>query len=127
MTSLLCYNSVIIKVEPEFVDYFFYDLKPWKHYVPVKSDLLDLMENVRFVMDPKNDASIREIVASANQFCAERFVTKQLALDLLHVWNSYVQNLDIADSSCEQKWSQKKAGILSSKLYGMIKLEAGLI
>jgi Glycosyl transferase family 90 len=126
ITALLCYNSVIIKVEPQYIDYFFNDLKPWKHYVPVKRDLSDLTENVRFVMDPKNDASIREIVASANQFCAERLVATQLALDLLHVWNHYVQNFDVADSNWEQKWSRKKAVILSSKLYGLVKLESRL-
>ena len=48
---LLCMNSVVVKVEPEFVDYFFTDVKPWVHYVPVKQDSSDLWEIAQYVMD----------------------------------------------------------------------------
>lgn len=43
--ELLCYNSVVLKVEPQYVDYFhFQGLAAWEHYIPVKQDLTDLME-----------------------------------------------------------------------------------
>ena len=39
--NLLCFTSVIIKVEPKDVEYFYKDLRPWVYYVPVQWDLLD--------------------------------------------------------------------------------------
>lgn len=47
--TLLCYNSVIIKVEPEHVDYFYLKyLEPWKHFVPVCAVKLLVVHVVEF-------------------------------------------------------------------------------
>lgn len=122
--ELLCYNSVVIKVDPTFVDYLYYDLKPWKHFIPVKSDLSDLNENVAFAMDSRNDAIVKDIIASANQVCVERFVLKELAHDLLDIWEYYVQKLDASDSNWKQLWADKKSSILSSKLYDLVHIDS---
>jgi hypothetical protein len=37
-------DSVVWKVEPAYVDYFWFELKPWIHYIPVKADFTDLVE-----------------------------------------------------------------------------------
>jgi hypothetical protein len=47
--KLLCMDSVILKVELTYVDYFWFKLEPWKHYVPVKANLTDLVELVEWV------------------------------------------------------------------------------
>lgn len=114
--TLLCYNSVAVKVEPQYVDYFYYDLKPWKHYIPVKADLSDLEDNVAFVMDPKNEAVVKDIIASANRWCSERFVVSELASDMLDIWEEYLQRLDHADPNWAQKWMKKKPKLFSSDL-----------
>jgi Glycosyl transferase family 90 len=111
--TMLCYNSVAIKVEPAYVDYFFSDLVPWKHYIPIKDDLSDLLENVAFALDPANDAVVQEIIASANQWCSERSTHKGLVYDMLDSWESYVQLLDRADPNWPQKWDQKKNELFS--------------
>ena len=112
-STLLCFNQVTIKVEPAYPDYFWHDLVPWKHYVPVKYDLSDLIETVAFVLDPKNDALMREIAASANQWCAERLTPTELARDMLDLLESYAQLLDRADPNWEQIWANKKQQLLS--------------
>jgi hypothetical protein len=112
--SLLCFNSVVIKVEPSYVDYFFYDLLPWKHYVPVRDDLSDLQENVAFVLDPANEDIVREIVAAANQWCGERLVRTELARDLLDLWETYVEMLDRADPMWTAAWKQKKPEVFAT-------------
>ena len=112
--TLLCYNSVIVKVEPEYVDYFYHDLIPWKHYVPVKQDLSDLVKNAEYILDPENDASVREIVASANAWCSQRFTRKQLAYDMIDIWEAYLQMLNRADPDWTKAWEKKKTQIFPS-------------
>ena len=114
--TLLCYNSVAVKVEPKYFDYFFYDLEPWKHYVPIKDDLSDLEENINFILNPQNEALVKEIILSANQWCAERFVYAELARDVLDIWESYIQRLDRGDPNWTKAWAFKRTQIFSSDL-----------
>ena len=108
--ALLCYNSVVLKVEPSFVDYFHFQrsnnndgeqqqqqppaLQPWKHFVPVKADLSDLVEQARFVADPANDAVLQGMVAQANAWCRQHMVRDAVAHDMLDIWERYVELLD---------------------------------
>ena len=103
-----------IKIEPAYPDYFWHDLVPWKHFVPVKYDLSDLVETVAFVVDPTNNELMREIAASANQWCAERLTPRELAHDMLDMLESYTHLLDRADPNWEEKWAVKKGQLLSS-------------
>ena len=112
--SLLCYNSVVIKVEPEYVDYFHYDLKPWTHYVPVKDDLSDLHANVAWVLDPANTAVVGDVIEAANQWCAARFNPDQLANDRIDIWESYVRLLDKAAPDWSVLWQRKKSEVMQS-------------
>jgi len=112
--SLLCYNSVVIKLEPKYVEYFYSDLKPWTHYIPVKDDLSDLEENVAWAMDPKNEDTVKDIVTSANEWCAQRMIPEEFAKDLLDIWQAYVRLLDRADSDWQAKWLKKRKEIQSN-------------
>ena len=120
--SLLCYNSVVIKVEPEYIDYFHYDLKPWTHYVPVKGDLSDLHETVSWVLNPANIAIVGDIIESANQWCAGRFNPDQLANDRIDIWESYVRRLDQANPKWSEQWQRKKGEVIKSKQLDFVRL-----
>lgn len=120
--SYLCYNSVVIKVETNIVSYFHYDLKAWKHYIPVKADLSDLIENVVFALNPKNEHIIKDMISSANQFCADRFVLPHLSHDLLDIWDSYIHLLDMYDSSWKSQWAAKRDRMVNSRLYDLVQL-----
>lgn len=41
-------GSVPLKVDSPYVQYFSKSLEPWKHYVPVKRDLSDLIEKIQW-------------------------------------------------------------------------------
>ena len=74
--SLLCQTSVVLKRHPaDFVDLFSSTLEPWVHYVPVKSDLSDIDNQVEYVLDPKNDEQMTTIVANANSWCHQHMVS----------------------------------------------------
>jgi Glycosyl transferase family 90 len=113
-STLLCYNSAVMKVEPGYVDNFFYELLPWKHYIPIKNDLSDLLETTAFVLDPANDQVIRDIVATANQWCAERSTKLALMHDMMDTWERYLQLLDLSNPNWRHQWETTKRDLFSS-------------
>lgn len=118
--KLLCYNSVVLKVDPKFVDYFYLAyLQPWKHFVPVRYDLSDLMEKAQWTLDPQNEAAVQAIVANANEFCRTHMVRSVLAEDLLDVWDSYLYFLELGDAQWNRQWEEKRKQIFASKEYDM--------
>lgn len=76
----------VIKVASPFgfKQWYYDELEPWKHYVPVAADLSDLAE--RIVWSQNNDRECKEIAAAAQQFAfsktpdTERPVTVQRIL-----------------------------------------------
>ena len=124
--QLLCYNSVVLKVEPVFVEYFYKDLIAWEHYVPVKADLSDLVEIASFVLDPDNDPVMRQIVVNANQWCRNNMVQAKLANDTLDVLERYVGKLHAGDPAWTETWSRAKAEMfVPTNGYAMIQLCEG--
>ena len=135
--SLLCYNSVVLKVEPEFVDYFHFQqesdgsgndtttrrmaLRPWTHYVPVRYDLEDLPERAAWVLN--NATAAQRIRQAANAWCRQHLTHAQLARDYLDIWQAYVEYLDKADPewSNSSDWrSAKRAMFAARSEYKMI-------
>jgi len=113
----------VIKVEPKYFDYFYSDLKPWTHYIPVKDDLSDLEENVAWALDEKNEPAVKSIIHSANQYCSQRLVLPELMTDLLDIFESYVRLLDRADPNWQSQWNEKRKQMFAKSELGMINLE----
>jgi hypothetical protein len=113
-STLLCYNSVVMKAQSRYQEYFVSDLKPWTHYIPVKDDLSDLHQNVEWALDPKNEQTVKNMVALANQWCSERLTAEGLAHDLLDIWEAYIRYLYRADFKWSKVWNSKKSEILAS-------------
>lgn len=105
--KLLCLSSVVVKVEPRFVDYFYRYLQPWVHYVPVRYDLSDLLEKAEWVLDPANDNRTRAIVAEANAWCREHMTQDAVMHDMLDVLEAYASRLDRGDAHWTSLWGAK--------------------
>ena len=75
--SLLCTNSVIIKIAPDFVDQYASELVPNLHYVP--SSLDNITNVVEYVLDSRNDDRMRDIVNEANGWCVRHLGKASLA------------------------------------------------
>jgi hypothetical protein len=112
--KLLCYNSVVLKMKPDHVDYFFYDLIPWVHYIPV-NDMDDLLEKARFALDPRQASLVAEITVNANAWCQRRMVRDQIAEDMLHILERYVEMIDAGSSAPDWQqadmWTKARAQI----------------
>ncbi|XP_033866236.3 protein O-glucosyltransferase 1-like [Acipenser ruthenus] len=61
----LC-GSLVFHVGEEWLEFFYPQLKPWVHYIPVKQDLSDLGELLQFVKE--NDNFAQKIAKRGHQF-----------------------------------------------------------
>ena len=111
--ELLCYDSVVLKVQPDYVELFFRDLVPGKHYVMIQKDLSDLLAKVRWVMDPKHSRWDRKLQQDhAHHFCRTHRIWPRLAHDVLDVWEEYLRYLDIGDPDWQEQWKSAKQHLL---------------
>ncbi|XP_017288282.1 protein O-glucosyltransferase 1 isoform X2 [Kryptolebias marmoratus] len=61
----LC-SSLVFHVGDEWQEFFYPQLRPWVHYVPVKQDLSDVRELLQFAKE--NDAVAQEIATRGKEF-----------------------------------------------------------
>jgi hypothetical protein len=69
----------ILLVDRNYVEYFHDDLKPYIHYIPVKMDLSDLMDQIRWIV--KHPEECKQIAMNAfeyamNEFTEDKWIKK---------------------------------------------------
>jgi len=75
------------------VSYYESELQPWVHYVPVNSNLSDLVDKTKFVLDPGNEERLQNITRNANQWCRNKHTVTQYTIDVLWTLISYIEFL----------------------------------
>ena len=90
---LLCMNSVVIKIEPKFLDYNMNMFTPWVHYIPAFANS-SLIDTVEYVVAPENDAKMKEIIGNAQEWCQAKLVREELMNDWMDIISGYVDELD---------------------------------
>jgi hypothetical protein len=68
MKYLLWSRRPLLIVDRVYKEYFFKHLLPWVHYIPVKSDLSDLIDRTTWVLNPANQDEARIIAENAFEF-----------------------------------------------------------
>uniref|UniRef100_A0A8C4RXF1 Protein O-glucosyltransferase 2 n=1 Tax=Erpetoichthys calabaricus TaxID=27687 RepID=A0A8C4RXF1_ERPCA len=63
---LLASDSVVLKQDSIYYEHFYNDLRPWMHYIPLKSDLSDLLEKIQWAKE--NDEEAKKIAQNAQEF-----------------------------------------------------------
>lgn len=63
-------NCFILKQESNFMQWYYNGLQPYVHYLPVKKDLSDLVENLEKLQ--KNEKDYLQIIENAQAFAQER-------------------------------------------------------
>ncbi len=101
-------NSIVIKVQPQWVDYFHPELKPWVHYIPVHKDLSDLAKVVNLVLSNNTQQQMKTIVQNANEWCKSKITGTQMTIDMMWILISYVDMLKREDMNHGRlkKWKQ---------------------
>ena len=106
--KLLCYNSVVIKVESSYVGYWEKDIKPWVHYIPVEADFSDLEKTVRYVIDPQNAEQIQRVIKNSQAFCRTKLTMTQYTVDMLWTLLAYRELLAGSPDFIDQ-WKSNEA------------------
>jgi Glycosyl transferase family 90 len=76
MTFEMFSMSVILKVDSPWVEHYYKHLKPWVHFIPIKSDLSNLISTIEWCRD--NDDVCHTIAKNAYQFAIENFTKENL-------------------------------------------------
>lgn len=88
--ELLCQNSIVIKQDTPYHEFFSGSVNAGGHYVNVKHDLSDLVQKVRWVKrqaaTQEGSARLRKMVQRANQVCRDIMLKDALAMVLLEGW-----------------------------------------
>jgi len=73
---LLAGDSLVFKQNSKYYEYFYNEVEPWKHYVPFKSDLSDLVEKIQWAK--KNDAKAQIIARTGQKFAQENLMPQDV-------------------------------------------------
>lgn len=66
MPYLLAGGGLVLKQQSPYYEHFYSQLVPWEHFVPVKRDLSDLVDRVKWARD--NDDKAQQIAVNARNF-----------------------------------------------------------
>jgi Glycosyl transferase family 90 len=80
LSAEFSYGSVILIVGGRYKLWFEKSIKEWVHYVPVKEDLSDLIQQIDWC--EANDTECRKIALAARQFY-EKYLSREAVLDYL--------------------------------------------
>ncbi len=80
-------NSVIFKQNSDDIEFYYDELKPWIHYIPVNNDMSDLVEKIFFAQSANN--MCQEISQNANKFANDHLKREDLIAYIYHMINEY--------------------------------------
>jgi len=83
---LLFTKRPLLLVDRNYVEYFYDDLIPFKHYIPVKMDLSNLLEMVEWTQN--NYTKSLEIAMNAFEFAIKNFTLDKLLDRVYYVYNN---------------------------------------
>ncbi|XP_012231666.1 protein O-glucosyltransferase 2-like isoform X2 [Linepithema humile] len=90
---LLTGDSLVFKQESKYYEFFYKDLVPGLHYVPVKSDLSDLVDKIKWAKEHDEDGL--KIVKSARQFARDNLLPRDILCYytvLFHEWSKRLKS-----------------------------------
>jgi hypothetical protein len=77
LLAKLALGSCILKVESSCRQWYYGDLRPWEHYIPIRADLSDLEDKVLWCRDHDDDA--RNIAEAGKRFADLRVFGTEMA------------------------------------------------
>lgn len=90
------------QIQPANENYFYSQLQPWVHYIPVAANLSDLEDALEFATSNETQEQVRFIVRSANEFCRTHLTKESMARDIRLTLSSYLELL----GTNETRWRQ---------------------
>jgi len=69
-------DSLVFKQNSKYYEHFYNEVEPWKHYVPFKSDLSDLVEKIQWAKE--NDVKAQIIARTGQKFAQENLMPQDV-------------------------------------------------
>ncbi|XP_063248461.1 protein O-glucosyltransferase 2 isoform X2 [Prinia subflava] len=88
---LLAGNSVVLKQDSIYYEHFYNELQPWKHYIPFKSDLSDLLEKLQWAKD--HDEEAKNIAKSGQEFARNNLMGDHIFCYYFKLFQEYASLL----------------------------------
>lgn len=82
-------NSVLLKQETTKIEWFYYALKPYHNYVPVKKNLIDLFEKYQWLK--QHDDEAKEISSNATKFVENNLLPEDIDKQMVIILNEYAK------------------------------------
>ncbi|XP_043928873.1 protein O-glucosyltransferase 1 [Protopterus annectens] len=82
----LC-GSLVFHVGNEWLEFFYTQLKPWVHYIPIKQDLSDVSDLLQFVRE--NDDIAKDIAERGRQFILDHLTMEDVSCYWETLLNEY--------------------------------------
>ena len=83
---LLFSKRPLLIVERNYIEYFQNELIPYKHFIPVKMDLSDLLEKIHWIKN--NEEKSNEIANNAFDYAVNNFTEDKLLERVIFVYNN---------------------------------------
>lgn len=96
---LLAGDSVVFKQDSSYYEHFYNQLRPWEHYVPLKADLGDLLEKIRWAR--KHDEEVRKIALAGQQFARNHLMGDSIFCYYYKLFQMYAK-LQIAEPTVRE-------------------------
>lgn len=84
MPYLLAGGSLIFKPHSEYFEHFYNELQPNVHYVPVETNLTDLIEKIKWAIE--NDDEAARIAENGQTFSNEKISPKDIFCYHMHIF-----------------------------------------
>jgi hypothetical protein len=96
-------DSVCLKQDSDQVQWFYKALLPFVHYIPIKNDMSDLLEQINWAKD--HDEEVAEMVNRSRQFASENLLYEDVYFYLHLALSLYaqLQNIDFSQLKKETK------------------------
>ncbi|XP_038261429.1 protein O-glucosyltransferase 3 [Dermochelys coriacea] len=87
---LMLGDSLVLKQTSQYYEHFYSELKPWKHYVPIKRSLDDLLEKIKWAK--VNDEEARKIAKEGQLVARELLQPHRLYCYYYKVFQKYAKH-----------------------------------
>ncbi|XP_034273906.1 protein O-glucosyltransferase 2 isoform X2 [Pantherophis guttatus] len=91
---LLAGNSLVLKQDSIYYEHFYNELQPWKHFVPFKNDLSDLMEKLQWAKD--HDEEAKKIAKAGQEFARNALMGDHIFCYYFKLFQEYAK-LQVSD------------------------------
>jgi len=85
---LLLGNSLVLKQDSKYYEHFYSVLKPYEDFLPIKSDLSDLIDQIKWAQE--NENKILQMIKSANLKVSKALEPREL----LCYWTTVLEVFD---------------------------------